>query len=123
MGEAKARGTAEERREQSINRELDTAECVIFLKATDGKLNIGFLPRDEEPNQDSPAMIFAAYVNANFTQLAGEAMAMYESATQGLPGDGSVMLAEAPKRSIVDAVGNIASDAPALVGPDGGPLQ
>lgn len=122
MGEANQRGTFEERRAEAQERELDNAECLIFLSAENGKLNIRMLPRDETPNQDSPAMIFAAYINANFSQLAGEAMALYESHAAGLPRAG--VIAEAPKRSVQDYGGNIADgDKPRLMGPDGSPLQ
>lgn len=111
MGQANSRGTFEERREQALEREMDEAECIVFLKSDNGKLKISFLPRDAEPNVDSPAMIFAAYLGNNFTQLAGEAMALsisHAAVQMGeAPAAGQVMVAT-PTRSVLDAQGNIA---------------
>lgn len=127
MGEANNRGDHAERREQAIERHLEEAEVIIMLKATDGRLEVSMLPRDEEPNQDSPAVIFAAFINANFEQLAGQAMSLYMShaaAERGeLPMEGSGQIVEAPKRSVVDQAGQIAGDAPVLLGSDGKRLQ
>ena len=126
MGEAKNRGTHEERREQALERRLETSEVIFFFDANDGKLNFGTLTRDDPPNQDSPAVIFAAYIHANFERLAGEAIALHDSheaAQRGQLPMGNVIVG-APKRSIVTPAGDIASEeAPALVGPDGRPLQ
>ena len=122
MGEANNRGTFEERREQSLERQLDEAECIVFLKSVDGKLSIGFLPRDETPNTDSPAMIFAAYLGNNFKELAGEAMALsisHQAVLEGeAPANGQV-LATKPERSLLDAQGNIAraEEAPRIILP------
>ena len=111
MGQANSRGTFEERREQALEREMDEAECIVFLKSDNGKLKISFLTRDAEPNVDSPAMIFAAYLGNNFTQLAGEAMALsisHAAVQMGeAPAAGQVMVAT-PTRSVLDAQGNIA---------------
>ena len=111
MGQANSRGTFEERREQALEREMDEAECIVFLKSDNGKLKISFLPRDAEPNTESPAMIFAAYLGNNFTQLAGEAMALsisHAAVQMGeAPAAGQVMVAT-PTRSVLDAQGNIA---------------
>ena len=123
MGEANNRGDHAERLEQAIERHLDEAEVLIMLKADDGKLEVSMLPRDEDPNQDSPAVIFAAFINANFKELAGQAMALYMShaaAERGeLPMEGSGQIVEAPKRSVVDQAGQIAGAGPVLLGPDG----
>lgn len=120
MGEANNRGTFDERREQSLERHLDESECIVFLKSDNGKLNIGFLPRDETPNTESPAMIFAAFLSNNFTELAGQAMALSISnaAVQmgEAPAEGRVLV-QAPTRSILAADGNIAKDAPVIVVP------
>lgn len=111
MGQANSRGTFEERREQALEREMDEAECIVFLKSDNGKLKISFLPRDAEPTTESPAMIFAAYLGNNFTQLAGEAMALsisHAAVQMGeAPAAGQVMVAT-PTRSVLDAQGNIA---------------
>lgn len=128
MGQASARGNHAERREQSLDRQLDEAEILVFLKGDNGKLTMSMLNRDDPPNQDSPAVIFAAYLSANWEQLAGEAMALYTShsaATRGeLPMEGQV-LAAAPTRSLVTPQGDIArvDEAPKLLGPDGEKLQ
>ena len=123
MGQARERGTYEERREQSLERQLDEAECIVFLKSgQDGKLRIAFLPRDETPNTESPAMIFAAYLGNNFTQLAGEAMALsisHAAVQMGeAPAAGQVMVAT-PTRSVLDAQGNVArsDEAPKIILP------
>lgn len=105
MGQANNRGTAAERREQSLERELDTAECLMFLSGEDGNLRVAFLPRDEQPNVDSPAMVFAAYINANWEQLAGEAMALHASYKAGIAPSGIVK--HNPQRSIVDVDGKL----------------
>lgn len=122
MGQARERGTYEERREQSLERQLDEAECIVFLKSDNGKLKISFLPRDAEPNTESPAMIFAAYLGNNFTQLAGEAMALsisHAAVQMGeAPAAGQVMVAT-PTRSVLDAQGNVArsDEAPKIILP------
>ena len=124
MGEANNRGTFEERREQSLERQLDEAECIVFLKSVDGKLSIGFLPRDETPRPDSPAMIFAAYLSNNFKELAGEALALsisHQAVLEGeAPASGTV-LSSIATRSLVDAQGNIAraDEAPRIILPGG----
>ena len=124
MGEANNRGTFEERREQSLEWQLDEAECLVFLKSVDGKLSIGFLPRDETPNTDSPAMIFAAYLGNNFKELAGEALALsisHQAVLEGeAPASGTV-LSSIATRSLVDAQGNIAraDEAPRIILPGG----
>jgi hypothetical protein len=119
MGEANNRGNHSERREQSLERELDTAECLMFLSGEGGKLRVAFLPRDEQPNVDSPAMVFAAYINANWEQLAGEAMALHASYKMGIAPSGIVK--QNPQRSIVDSGGNLlrSTDDVALVVPGG----
>lgn len=122
MGEANNRGDWAARREQSLERQLDEAECIVFLKSVDGKLSVAFLPRDAEPNTSSPAMIFAAYMGNNLKQLAGEAMALsisHQAVLEGeAPASGQV-LATKPERSLLDAQGNIArtDEAPRIILP------
>lgn len=111
MGQANNRGTFDDRREQALEREMDEAECIVFLKSDNGKLKISFLPRDAEPNVDSPAMIFAAYLGNNFTQLAGEAMALsisHAAVQMGEAPAGGQLMVATPTRSVLDAHGNIA---------------
>lgn len=128
MGEANSRGTFEERRNQSLERQLEQSEVIVFLKAEEGKLNISTLTRDEQPNQDSPAVIFAAFLNANFRELAGQAMALAMShamaETGELPHAGTV-IQESAKPQILDAGGKVArSDQPLrIVGAGGETLQ
>lgn len=54
MGEANNRGTHAERREQFLERELDTAEVLLFLHADNGRLRMATLPRDEAPKLLGP---------------------------------------------------------------------
>lgn len=105
MGEANTRGTHQERREQSLERQLDDAECLVFLSVKDGKLHAGFLPRDESPNQDSPAMIFAAFLSENFKNLAGQAVALHE---QHKAERDPAVITDVPRRSVLGPDGNIA---------------
>lgn len=122
MGQANTRGNHQERREQSLERQLDEAECLVFLSVKDGTLHAGFLPRDENPDQDSPAMIFAAFMSANFKNLAGQAIALHD---QHKSERDPKVITEAPARSILTTDGNIAraGDDVQIVVPDGGMLQ
>ena len=84
MGQAKARGTRNERIEQSIRgSEDDDAEIIIFLKATDAQLNVQIAARDETPNQDSPAVILASYLSANMDQLIAESQQAHRAFVEG----------------------------------------
>ncbi len=70
MSESKSRSTRAERiqRAQAKNAAED-AEVVIFLKTDNEQLNIQILPRDAEPDQESPAIILASFLNANMPAL------------------------------------------------------
>lgn len=122
MGEANTRGTAQERREQSLERQLDEAECLVFLSVKDGKLHAGFLPRDENPDQDSPAMIFAAFLSENFKNLAGQAIALHD---QYKSERDPAVITDVPRRSVLGPDGNIARSGEdvEIVVPEGRVLQ
>lgn len=80
MGEAKARGDFVERRDQRLNEMVESAEILCAFRIDDtGNLRMETLARDEPPDQDSPAVGFVAYLNANWKQLAGEALALMSS--------------------------------------------
>lgn len=118
MGEANQRGTQADRKEQAVNKAFEEAEIVMCISSPDQKsVNIKFLPRDEEPNQDSPAVILASYLNANMAELVVDAVTTkreYDAAiaagksNQEAANAPALRLAEAPGRSILTADGNIA---------------
>lgn len=103
MGETKMRRQFEKRETKNCGDITEDCEVMIFLKTKNGMLNVQFLPRDEEPNQDSPAVILAGYLNANIHQFICEAMDGYK-AFKAKP----TVIDEAPRRSILTADGNIA---------------
>jgi hypothetical protein len=120
MGEAANRGTFDERREEAV---LEAAEVHICVSYEGNKLTVQMFPRDEEPNQDSPAMILAGFINANLKELAEMAMEAKRLSETAVP-------VAAPAPGIVtDATPRIiGADGPAtgevrLVGPDGSTLQ
>lgn len=77
MGESRSKGnTHEERRAHALDTRLQDAEVVVMLSRKDGKLTIGSITREDPPDQSSPAVKFASFLLSNFTQLAGEAMAL-----------------------------------------------
>lgn len=77
MGESRSKGnTHEERRAHALDTRLEDAEVVVMLSRKDGKLTMSMIARDDPPDAQSSAVKFAAFLSANFTQLAGEAMAL-----------------------------------------------
>lgn len=81
MGEAKARGTYEERRDARLNEMVESAEILIALRVDDaGQLHMETLARDYQVDESSAAVGFAEYLLANWRQLAGEALALKSSA-------------------------------------------
>ncbi len=121
MGEARARGTYEQRKAKA--QLAEDCEVLIFLKSDEGHLNVQILPRDEEPDEHSPAVIFAAFLNQNMEGLTKAAMDSYRQYQAEQAGEGAV-LTEAPQRSIQTAEGDIAKkDDVGLLGPDGRPMQ
>lgn len=123
MGEAANRGTYEERVQQAqIHDAVDKAEILIALHAENDVVHASFMPRDAEPDQDSLAMVTAAYINANWKQIAGEAMALYLKRQDEIHGltPGQVSLPQ--PRHILDAQGNLArdtEDVPKIILPGG----
>lgn len=130
MGEANQRGTrpqrvaqADARREQDLVDLLNGSDVCIFLSAKEGKLDMKTITAEEKPNNDNVAVLFAAYLNANFSQLAGEAASLAASHAAGLPSSATVV--EPGRRSVIGSDGQIAraGEAPAVLGPDGRPIQ
>lgn len=122
MGEAKNRGTAEERRQQRMTKMLDEAEVLIALNSDDKSISFQILPRDETPNQQSQAIIMASFIQHNFGNLMQTAMAAYLEHQAG-GSDKPQMIKQQPQRSITTPEGGLAKQAPAIVGPDGRPIQ
>lgn len=131
MGEANSRGTFEERREEARDRAFKDGEVLIALsKDPAGGLRVQMVSRDEQPDQQSPAVIFAWFLHVNMQQLAGEAMAMSRAHAANEAGDtdapqgGVHVLGSGPRIAAAD--GTPMTDAKAgveIVGPDGKPLQ
>lgn len=106
MGEAKNRGSYEERRAAAAE---ENAEAVICVSAEGSNLRIATILRDPEPDQASPAVIFASFINANFEELSRQSWAAYQRSLTAIPAQ-----AESPQL-VTDAT-------PRLMGPDGRPL-
>lgn len=129
MGEAKSRGSFEERREDAMGRMLDNAEVLIAVSEQEGGIHLSVLPRDEAPNGQSLAVILASWLNSNFeavTRAAVQAKLQSEQAvTDVTPKDGGDLKAIAmrPVRSITTPEGGLAKGEAVLLGPDGRPLQ
>lgn len=104
MGEKKMLRKFSERQANGKQGPDEDCEVLIFLKFNNGLINVQFLPRDEEPNQNSPAVILAGYINANLHQLIREAMDGYNKAQAAK----NEIVRELPARSILTADGNIA---------------
>lgn len=131
MGEARNRGTFAERQRQARDSAFEEAEVLVALsKDANGGLRVQMVTRDEEPDQASPALIFAGYLNANLQQLAGEATALHrahkanENGETDAPQDGVHIQPARPRLAAVD--GTPMTDAKAgleILGPDGRPLQ
>ena len=86
MSEAKQHGSFDERKQQAREEDaIEDCEVLIFLKTADGALNVQILPRDADPNQDSPAVILASFLNANMDAIAQAAMDGYHKSKK--PGD------------------------------------
>lgn len=84
MGEANARGDFEDRKAEAEKRDAgEDCEVLMFFKHAEGKLNIQALPRDEVPDQDSPAVIVASFIMENLKELIDAAMTSKESVEQG----------------------------------------
>jgi hypothetical protein len=84
MGEAKARGSYEERRDQRLNEMVESAEVLIALRVDEaGKLVLSSLARDNPVDESSPAIGFAEFLLANWPELAGQAMALKTTALAG----------------------------------------
>ena len=79
MGQAKARGTKEQREAQAkAHQDAEDAEVFVFFKHAQGQLNVQFIARDEEPDQSSPAVILASYLQSNLDQLVKESLVAYK---------------------------------------------
>jgi hypothetical protein len=129
MGQANERGTRDERVTQAVQARtfemLEGSEVLIGLSADAAGVSIKCLPRDAEPNQESEAVIVAAFINANFGSLVQTAMQAKKDfeAAQAAGQPNPHMIKQQPQRSITSVDGGLAKDAPAIVGPDGKPLQ
>jgi hypothetical protein len=124
MGEARARGTHEQHREDALLKAIDDAEVLVFLSAKDGGINLQILPRDEEPNADSLAVIIASWLNSNLeaiTKAAVLAKMQSEQPAANVATEGGDMrvIASRPVRSVTTVEGGLANEAPTLLGPDG----
>lgn len=121
MGEANQRGTPEERREQAMERMLDSAEVLIALSADEQGVSMQVLPRDEQPDQDSPAVILAGFINANLGNLMQTAFAAKEQheQNQGAGQQNPQFIKTPGVRSITTPEGGLAKAGPKLLGPDG----
>lgn len=118
MGEARNKGeTHEERREAALDREMDRAEVLIALREDDGGIGMSILPRDEEMNGQSLAIILATFIHSNLEALT-KAAVQAKLASEQPQG----VVVERAKRSLTTAEGALAVDA-SIVGPDGRPLQ
>jgi hypothetical protein len=118
MGQAKDRGTQEERRQQRMAKMLDEAEVLIALSSDAKGIQFQILPRDETPNQTSEAVILAAFINHNFGNLMQTAMAAYRQHEAG-GSEKTGMIKQRPVLSLTKPDGALAKDAPRLVGADG----
>jgi hypothetical protein len=126
MGEAKSRGTPEQRAARAVLDEmLDKSEVLIGLSVTDKHVNIKCLPRDAEPDQESLAIIVASFINANFGGLVETAMQAKKDfeAAQAAGQQNAHFIKQRPVRSITTPEGGLATKDAKIVGPDGNPLQ
>jgi hypothetical protein len=81
MGEAKARGSYEERRDARLNEMVERAEIICCFRVDEGgQLRMETLARDEPVDETSAAIGFVEYLHANWKQLAGEALALKSTA-------------------------------------------
>lgn len=112
MGEAKERGTAEERREEAV---IESAQAIICLRAQDGGVHCAtIIPAQDE---DNPAIVLAGYINANLPELMKAAMDGRQLARTAVP-----HIVTSVKPRLAGLNGPLDS-APALLGPDGRALQ
>jgi hypothetical protein len=59
------------------NHLADEAEVLMFIANKGGKVSVQIIPKDGEPDQGSPAIILAAFLNANMAELTKAAFAVY----------------------------------------------
>jgi hypothetical protein len=114
--------THEQQHQVQMAKMINEADVLIALKADDetGRLNVTILPRDAVVNQHNAAVIFASFVNANFKQLAGQAIAMHNEWVEQQNAQKGEAIAAAPVRSILDQHGNLASNEPPQIIVTGG---
>ena len=80
-------------------------EVAILLTATPEGLNVAIHPRDADPDQDSPAMIFASFLHANMDALihdANKAKERFDAAMK------PAIVTEIQPKSIQTTDGNLA---------------
>jgi hypothetical protein len=61
----------------NANKLADEAEVLMFIANKGGKVAVQILPKAEKPDQDSPAIILAAFLNENMAELTKAAFAVY----------------------------------------------
>jgi hypothetical protein len=106
MGEANNRGTYEQRRAAAC---VEEAEVLICLKMVDGRVNVQFIPRDEIPDNDSPAVSFGGFLLANCEALlrkSAEVRRQHLAQQAANEGDPRIITDRQP-RSITDEAGNV----------------
>lgn len=59
------------------NKLADEAEVLMFIANKGGKVAVQILPKSAEPDQANPAIIVAAFLNANMAELVKGAFAVY----------------------------------------------
>lgn len=107
MGEAKARGNFEQRREDALYRDSDV---VIWLQDKDGALHFGAMPQRDLP-EDNMALVFASFLNANLDELMKMARQAYQRSRTALP------VVPAPKKDEPPKI--VTEVTPRIIGPDG----
>lgn len=125
MGEAKTRGSEQQRREQAVGEVIENAEVLICLSSSDKKVRVAIIPRDEQPDGESLAVILAGFINANFGNLCETALQAKRDfeAAQAAGQPNPQFIKQRPVRSVTRPDGGLAKDGPVIVGPDGKQLQ
>nr|DAG84907.1 MAG TPA: hypothetical protein [Caudoviricetes sp.] len=118
MGKNANKRTPEERAAYAAVLQDDSWEVIFRIKEADNKnLEVNVIIRDSEHDENNKAHIFAQFLHANMGQLIGEAIQGHREYKERLAAGQSqeeaanapaLRLAEAPRRSILGADGNIA---------------
>lgn len=102
--------------EMSIDAVDDDPEVLLALSDAPEGIHLAVMPRDENPNQDSLAVVLAGFINANLPALVKAAM-------QAKRQHEASEIARIQPRSVTTLEGGLAQKGVTLLGADGKPAK